>query len=97
MVFVLFTLPALLAGGGLALSVGNSVLDRVYAVRDVRKVQKECGKKDPVHVSVDVVMSQEDAEELLRNPKVAAGRAAADAFVKTGVLRPCGRCGRPHG
>jgi hypothetical protein len=87
MVFVLFTLPAAIAGVRLVLSLGNAVADYADGVRGVRDEQKRCRATtggDPV--VVEIVTDATTAQELLQDDRVKRGRQAAEHFHQAGVL-----------
>lgn len=87
MVFALLTLPALVAGARLIVSLGNTAMDYVEGVQGVREVQKECRSKtgkDPV--VVELVVDAETAQELLEDERVKKGRRNADHFRNAGVI-----------
>ncbi len=87
MLFVLLTLPTLVGGVHLALSLGNAVMDVVEGARAVREVQAECWSKTGKNpVVVELVVDAETARELLEDERVKKGRRAAEHFHKAGVL-----------
>lgn len=87
MVFVLLTLPALVGGTRLALSLGNAVMDFVEGARGVREVQAQCRSKTGKNpVVVELVVDAVTAQELLDDERVKKGRRAAEHFHQAGVL-----------
>lgn len=87
MVFVLFTLPALVGGARLALSLGNAVMGYVEGVQGVRQEQQRCRRttgRDPV--VMEIVTDADTAQELLQDDRVRRGRRAAEHFHNAGVL-----------